>query len=67
MYYTDVVVTGAVGNYSYTINLPEVTNPDIHRDESFYTNILNTYLYERTLNGYEQETGVTSTLPQAIP
>ena len=67
VYYTDVVVTGAVGNYSYTINLPEVTNPDIHRDESFYTNILNTYLYERTLNGYEQETGVTSTLPQAIP
>lgn len=66
MYYTNVVVTGAVGNYTYTINLPENNNPDIHREESFYTNILNTYLYERALNGYEHESGVTGSLPQAI-
>lgn len=66
MYYLDVTVHGTVGNYSYTFHFPDNINPAFHRDAAFFTNILNTYLYERTLNGYQHDTSTTGTLPESI-
>jgi len=66
MYYLDVTVHGTVGNYNYTFHFPDNINPAFHRDAAFFTNILNTYLYERTLNGYQHDTSNTGTLPESI-
>ena len=65
-YYIDVEIDGTLGTgYTYNFTFPENTNPDYHRAVNFYTNILDTYLYERNLDGYHHSPN-TGTLPATI-
>jgi len=65
-YYIDVEIDGTMGTgYTYNFTFPENTNPDYHREVNFYTNILDTYLYERNLDGYHHSPN-TGTLPATV-
>lgn len=67
VYYIDVEIDGTLGTgYTYTFTFPDNTNPDYDRAVNFYTNILDTYLYERNLDGYHHSTNITGTLPASI-
>ena len=67
VYYIDVEIDGTLGTgYTYNFTFPENTNPDYHRAVNFYTNILDTYLYERNLDGYHHSANITGTLPATI-
>ena len=67
VYYIDVEIDGTLGTgYTYTFTFPDNTSPDYDRAVNFYTNILDTYLYERNLDGYHHSTNITGTLPASI-